>query len=34
MANNKNEKLSYMQMPIPTGQKSYKLTKVNWMGIK
>ncbi|MCK9477996.1 MAG: hypothetical protein M0R40_00655 [Firmicutes bacterium] len=29
----KQEQLTYMQLPLPQGQKQYKLTKVNWSGL-
>ena len=29
----KQDKLTFMQMPLPQGQNSYKLTKVNWQGL-
>lgn len=32
MAKKQNE-LTYMQMPLPQGQNSYKLTKINWSGL-
>jgi hypothetical protein len=33
MAKKKNDSLTYMQLPLPQGQKAYKLTKVNWSGL-
>lgn len=33
MANKKEQELQYGQMPIPQGQKTYKITKVSWSGL-
>lgn len=33
MAKKKEEELSYLQMPLPVGQKSGKMTKVEWSGL-
>lgn len=29
----KKDNLTYMQLPLPEGQRQYKLTKVNWSGL-
>lgn len=33
MAKKKEEQLSYLQMPLPEGQKSSRVVKVNWSGL-
>ncbi len=33
MAKKKEEQLSYLQMPLPSGRKSYKMTKRSWSGL-
>ena len=33
MAKKKEEGLSYLQMPLPQGQKKGKVTKLDWSGL-
>ena len=33
MAKKNENKLSYLQMPLPEGRKTYKLTKRSWNGL-
>ena len=33
MAKKKENALSYLQMPLPEGQKKGKMTKLDWSGI-